>query len=443
VLPRLVTHGTFMDGLWYDTIARNQAIGMGSFWRPMLTPTVSPDFFDDHPPLVFFIESLCFRAFGDHWWVAKLYGFVTALASAALIFALWRACGMKRNAWLPILLWIATPVVAWSFGNEMLENTMGLFQLGAAWAFVAASSRPGTRGDSLAALAGALLFAGVLCKGVVAPFPLAMPVMLSALAGRGTVRGALTQVFIAFAVLGALLWLTFQLHDARVFAERYLTTNFLPLASGQRGGVDNRLHIVGKLALELIPMFLVAGLIAWFGRTRDKAPVGLAKAFLATGLAGSLPLALSPIQSGFYLVPCFAFFALGFALLVEPRAQALLARLSKFERPLTLATGVLLGAALAFLASRAGAVGRGSPVLEDVRAIGKVVPPGTTVSTCPASFTEWSLHGYFMLYDRITLDVNSIDREWFVVEAGGCEPPPWYTKVAVPTRRLTLYRAAR
>ena len=442
-MAHLVAHGTFMDGLWYDTIARNLAIGMGSFWRPMFTPTISPGFFADHPPLVFFVESLFFRVLGNHWWVGKLYGFVTALASAALIVALWRACGVRRNAWLPVLLWIATPLVGWSFGNEMLENTMGLFQLGAAWAFVAASARPGTRGDALAALAGVLLFAGVLCKGVVAPFPLAMPVMLSALAGRGTVRGALTQVFIASAVLAVLLWLTFQLPDARDFAKRYLTTNFLPLASGQRGGVDNRLHIVGKLALELIPMLIACGLIAWFGRTSDKAPGGLAKAFVATGLAGSLPLALSPVQSGFYLVPSFAFFALGFALWIEPRAQALLARLSRLERPLTLATGVLLGAALAFCASKAGTVGRGSPVLEDVRAIGKAVPPGTTVSVCPASYGEWSLHGYFMLYDRITLDAKTIDREWFVVEAGGCEPPPWYRKVDVPTRRLALYRAAR
>jgi hypothetical protein len=110
---------------------------------------------------------------------------------------------------------------------------------------------------------------------------------------------------------------------------------------------------------------------------------------------------------------------------------------------MTLATGLLLGAALAFVASRAGTVGRGSPVLEDVRAIGKVVPPGTTVSICPASHGEWSLHGYFMLYDRITLDASSIDREWFVVEGGACEPPPWYERVAVPTRRLALYRAAR
>ena len=82
-------------------------------------------------------------------------------------------------------------------------------------------------------------------------------------------------------------------------------------------------------------------------------------------------------------------------------------------------------------------------MLEDVRAIGKVVPPGTTVAACPASYGEWSLHGYFMLYDRITVDAKSIDHEWFVVEAGGCEPPPWYTRVEVPTRRLTLYRAAR
>jgi hypothetical protein len=118
------------------------------------------------------------------------------------------------------------------------------------------------------------------------------------------VRGALTQVFIAAAVLGALVWLTFQLPDARDFAESYLTTNFLPLASGQSGGVDNRLHIVGKLALELIPMAIVTALVAWFGRTREKAPArpgegvprdrpcGLAAARVQPDPVGLLPRAL-------------------------------------------------------------------------------------------------------------------------------------------------------
>ena len=227
-----------MDGLWYDTVARNLAIGVGSFWRPIFTPTLSVPFFADHPPLVFAIESVFFRVFGDHWWVGKLYGFATALASVALIVALWRACSLRRNAWLPVLFWIATPAVAWSFGNEMLENTMGLFQLMAASTLLGASSRPNTRRRACRTRGRAPVRRGPV-QGAVAPFPIVLPVMLSALAGRGTVRGALTQVFIAAAVLAVLAWLTFQLPDARAFAERYLKVNFLPFA-GRAPGSGNR-----------------------------------------------------------------------------------------------------------------------------------------------------------------------------------------------------------
>ena len=155
-----------MDGLWYDTISRNLSAGIGSFWRPIVTPTLSVPFFADHPPLVFGIESLFFRVLGDHWWVGKFYGFFTLLLAALLIVALWRAAGgFVGDGWLPLLFWLSAPLITWSFSNEMLENTMLLFQLGAALAFVKASSSHGTRGDALSVLAGALLFGGVMCKG--------------------------------------------------------------------------------------------------------------------------------------------------------------------------------------------------------------------------------------------------------------------------------------
>jgi hypothetical protein len=266
--------------------------------------------------------------------------------------------------------------------------------------------------------------------------------MLSALAGRGSVRGALTQVFLAAGVMAVLAWLTWQLPDARAYLHRYVETNFVPVVSGARGGVDNRLHIVGRLALELLPMAVLAALIAWRGRTRPAgATGGLTRAFLGTGLAGSLPLALSPIQSGFYLVPSIAFFALGFALLVSARAGALVERLQRFERPLTFGAGLVLAAVLGFAASKAGTIGRGGPVIDDVRAIGRIVPRGATVGVCPAMHGEWSLHGYFMLYDRIALDSRSLSNEWFVADTTKCLPPPWYRRVDAPTRKLTLYRA--
>jgi hypothetical protein len=440
-----VAHGTFMDGLWYDTISRNLSIGIGSFWRPIFTPTLSVPYFADHPPLVFAIESAFFRVLGDHWWVGKFYGFVTLLAAASLVIALWRAAGgALRDGWLPLLFWLSAPLVTWSFSNEMLENTMLLFQLGAAWAFVLASSRYGTRGDLLAVLGGALLFGAVMCKGAVAPFPLVMPVVLAMLLKRGTPRGAVVQTFLALATAGVLLWLVLQIPDARAYWHRYTSTNFLPLVSGQRGGVDNRLHIVGKLFLELAPMLALTALVAWAGWP---APIKderrrLAGAFVVTGLAGSLPLALSPIQSGFYLVPCFAFFALGLALLVEPRARELVVRLGRWDRVVTaLATLLVLGG-LGYSASRIGKIDRGGPVIRDVRAIGRVVPRGQTVGICPSMGREWSLHGYFMLYDRIALDASgSLSNEWFVADTTQCDPAPWYEPAAATTAKLRLYRA--
>ena len=440
-----MAHGTFMDGLWYDTISRNQAIGIGSFWRPIFTPTLSVPYFADHPPLVFAIESTFFRVLGDHWWVGKFYGFVTLLAAAFLIVRLWRSAGGAwRDGWLPLLFWLSAPLVPWSFSNEMLENTMLLFQLGAAWAFVAASSRKGTSSDVLCVLGGALLFAGILCKGAVAPFPLVMPVVFALFTGRSKPRQAVVQTFLAAATAGVLLWLVLQIPDARAFVHRYTETNFLPLVSGQRGGVDNRMHIVGKLFLELAPMLALTALIAWAGwpaRVEDSRR-RLAGAFVATGLAGSLPLALSPIQSGFYLVPCFAFFALGLAILVEPRARELVARLGRWDRLVHALCTLLLLGGLGYAGSRFNRIDRGGPVIADVRRIGKMVPKGAIVGTCPSMRGEWALHGYFMLYDRIALDASgSLSNEWFVADTTQCDPAPWYVPAGAQTAKLRLYRA--
>ena len=66
-------------------------------------------------------------------------------------------------------------------------------------------------------------------------------------------------------------------------------------------------------------------------------------------------------------------------------------------------------------------------------------PRGATVGICPASYREWSLHGYFMLYDRITLDANSAEHEWFVGK--DCAPPRGFARHSVRTNGLTLYRS--
>jgi hypothetical protein len=45
-----------------------------------------------------------------------------------------------------------------------------------------------------------------------------------------------------------------------------------------------------------------------------------------------------------------------------------------------------------------------------------------------------------MLYDRVALDARPGTREFLVVRVGNCAAPAGYARVALPTRRLLLYR---
>ena len=75
VLPRMLSHGMFLDGITYASIARNMAENYGSFWRPYYTATVYPIFYE-HPPLGFWLQSWAYRLCGDSPYVEAFWGFV-------------------------------------------------------------------------------------------------------------------------------------------------------------------------------------------------------------------------------------------------------------------------------------------------------------------------------------------------------------------------------
>ncbi|HPB58126.1 MAG TPA: hypothetical protein PLL49_06435, partial [Bacteroidales bacterium] len=76
ISPAMLSDGMFLDGLLYATISRNLANGIGDFWHPHLTKTLSPVFVG-HPPLVFGLQSLFFKILGDNIYVERLYSFLT------------------------------------------------------------------------------------------------------------------------------------------------------------------------------------------------------------------------------------------------------------------------------------------------------------------------------------------------------------------------------
>ena len=87
-LPTLIQDGMFLDGILYTSVSHNLSQGIGTFWFPVASPSwqmAGSVFFHEHPPLVFGIQSMFFKVFGDSMYVERFYIFLTMCITALLI----------------------------------------------------------------------------------------------------------------------------------------------------------------------------------------------------------------------------------------------------------------------------------------------------------------------------------------------------------------------
>ena len=128
ISPNMLSDGMFMDGLFYAIISKNLANGVGDFWHLHLTKTLDPVFVV-HPPLVFGLQSLFFKVFGDSIYVERIYSLLTYVVTGIIVVRIWKKLiknNSNQTAWLPLLFWVITPVVFWAVPNN-IENTMMIF----------------------------------------------------------------------------------------------------------------------------------------------------------------------------------------------------------------------------------------------------------------------------------------------------------------------------
>lgn len=137
VISDIVTRGMMPDGTLYAAIARDLANGSGSFWAP---PTFLPTgSFHDHPPLGLFLQSLLFRLLGDHFWVENLYAAITLCVAVYLMHRIQIGCGVKASSY-GVLMFLICPLVAFTYTNNFLENTVVVFGLASLLAALASIS---------------------------------------------------------------------------------------------------------------------------------------------------------------------------------------------------------------------------------------------------------------------------------------------------------------
>ena len=409
----LLTEGMFLDGVLYACISRNMAVGMGSFWNPFYTQTIGP-VFHSHPPLAFGLEALFFKLLGDHWWVEKAYSALTFLLTALLIALIWkRSTNNFRWAWLPLLFWIAMPLITWSATNNLLENTMSVFVMLSVYLMIVSYQR---NSKLWLFLAGITLFAAFLSKGFTGLFPLVFPIIYCIFDDkRRWIQGPIDTLLlmVTLAVLSGVMFLVFP--PSFAYLKDYI--NLQVIGGGlHEATVSTRFYIVFSLLLQLIAPLVVFSIILIMSKiiNKDKHKVFEFApdkkhffSFLILGLTGVLPIMLSVKQRDFYMLAALPFFALAFGHLSLSMVNMMLLEIRpKTRNWMMIASSVVLLVGMVLNISHIGKYGRDEALIEEVKNRMAEADGENIIEITPEEYTQWAKHAYYMRYGKISLNPN-------------------------------------
>lgn len=448
--PTLFSHGMFMDGVYYATISRNLAEGIGSFWSPKMTETLANQF-HDHPPLVFYLQSLFFEIFGDHHWVERLYSLLTYIIGGGLVVVLWRKINpinLKQLYWLPLLLWLTVPKLVWGTSNNLLENTMMLFVLGSLICQINAIQN---KQWYWFIFAGILLFLGFLAKGVTVFFPLSFPFFHWLFHKRKNFLSLFKNYLLLLSgTFVPLILLLVLSSTAYLSLSDYFDIQLMQGTSQVTEG-KSRFYIIRRVSQELTVMSLFSMLLFLLNKyylkyqTNSSDNKAWISTFLATASSGVLPILISMKQSTFYAIPTFPLFSIAFALLIAPIVIQWVLKINdqnwKF-RIFKFLSVFLIVASIAAVLVPINSVRRDKTKLHDLRKVIEHIDQKTTIGISKHLEREWSYYSYLYRYGHISLTATNANQQSFLLcpKDASIEDFSDFQKVSIDLKSLDLYQ---
>ncbi|MCB0395139.1 MAG: glycosyltransferase family 39 protein [Flavobacteriales bacterium] len=417
LLPFLVMDGMFLDGITYSAIANNMARGFGSFWHPHYTQTLYPDF-HEQPSLALGIQALFFKVIGESIYVERFYSLLTAVLSAYGITCCWKLFTENEDGnirlmyWLPICLWILTPLVFWSHQNNLLENTMGVFTIFSAFLYANAYLK-----DKLLLLIPASLCVvmAFFTKGFAGLFPLITPALLVLCFRQHKWKKAARFMIIAAIIPLCIFSLILLIFSSGIdHLEAYFHTHVIPALKNEREiTTDHRLQIIGSLLMELtLPLTLLLVILPFRRPLKSHFQTSITRKglfFLFIGMAASLPLMISLKQRTFYLGPSIPFYILAVCTIIAPVIAGPVNQLRPLiQKRIRSAALVLWLAVILTSFYNIGRYSRDKQKLEDIHKIITEIPPGTIIGTTSDISTNWSTVAYFSRLGHLSLDADHI-----------------------------------
>jgi 4-amino-4-deoxy-L-arabinose transferase-like glycosyltransferase len=453
-LPNLIQDGMFLDAMLYTSVSHNLSQGIGTFWFPQFSTTyhnAGLSSFHEHPPLVFAIQSLFFKVFGDSMYIERFYTFLTACITAFLINILWKEIykndeNLKKTGWFPVFLWITIPVCFWSYSNNMQENTMGIFTLSSVL-LIFRAVKSNKNEIPFLLLSGTLVFMATMSKGLPGFFPIAVPFLYWLITRDTTLKKAIFKTAAIIVIPAVAYLILFNIPESKESLSFYLFKRVLNRIS-QDPTVGNRFFILYRLLMELLPQIvLTLIIILTAGIRKQKETISqnfsLSVFFISVGLAASVPLMLTLVQKGFYFVPSLPFFATGLAILIAPVIvkynEKIKTDSAKYKIFLTISLLLVVGT-LGYSFMQKGKASRDRDMLADVYTIGKVVPKFSEVTIPTEIFSEYVLGCYFMRYFNISLKPEVKEPFYMIRKTMSLDSLPEYKKVNIETKIYDLYK---
>ncbi len=431
ILPTLFMDGMFLDATLYTTVARNLREGIGTFWFPKFdTKIAGLDTFHEQPPFGIWLISLSFKLFGDTIFAERFFVLIVLLINIFLIHKIWllifdNISYLKHLSWLSVIYWGSIPLTFWSFSNNMLENIVSMFTLLAVYSFLKSYTNKLFLFWTLIACVS--IIAGFMTKGFPALFPIGVP-LIYFFVFRNTKNISLKKIiyqyifiFVSLLIFSIVIYLY---PEAKESMNHYLIDRaFFRIT--QQPTSDSHFYITYRLLLELLPPLILTVLIIFLSYKKFQTSIlsNLKKHqqysifFFIIGLSGSLPLMLTMVQKGFYMVPSFPFFAITFGIVSSQFIIPIWSYINTtFSNKSITRTLIILNFLLLIITiSLAGTPKRDKELLEDIKKVAKIIPLHDTITIENRYFqTEWSFICYLGRIGQISVEGLNCHRKHYI-----------------------------
>jgi len=454
VSHKLLELGKHGDGVEYASVARNMAEGRGSLWRPYFSDTFGT-LYREHPPLIYWIQSLLFKIFGDGPYFEGVYGLGVGLVILACTALFWRR--VRRDfqmppagAWWPILLLVAVPVFSYLSQTHRLVFSFAVFAVLAAY-FAYRSMFAAEFAVVYSILAGIFTYLGFISKGPAACFAFAVP-LIYRITLPSRLSRAIIHTLVIVGVFSVALAATFKIYpDSFDFLKEFWESQIVASLLNQRSATDPYYHLAERWFAEIIVPVIVAAVlmpiagVSWRALRFNRQ--GLF--FLLVGLSSSLPFMFSHRQNIRYIFQSFPFYVLSLAFATEAVAmqiEAAAAGRQKILMGLKILALLLLAAGTAATFYYKDHIDRRNPFYEDFYLQHIQLPARSIISICPPAIErdDW-LFADMQRFYKVSLSTEMGHAYLIVDKDSACVVPAGYQKVPQqsPLRYLLYQKAAK